>query len=64
MNVTNRDGLTAFHILLVRLMDLSGLENKPMVSRPQSLETDEQLQNSMADIMDCLRVMLEGSLIR
>ena len=45
--MSNRDGLTAVHILLARLMDLSGVESKPIEDRPASFETDDKLQESI-----------------
>ena len=57
--MSNRDGLTAVHILLARLMDLSGVESKPSEDRPASFETDDQLQESINGVMECLKILLE-----
>ena len=64
INVSNKDGLTGAHILLARLMDLSVLESKSAEARPQSLETDEELEEAIENTMECLRILLELPVLR
>ena len=64
INVKNRDGLTAVHILLARLMDLSAIDSKPIDARPKVFETDEDLQESIEGVMECLRILLEQPVLR
>ena len=45
-------------------MDLSGIESKSVKDRPKSLETDDQLQESIEGVMECLRILLEQPLLK
>ena len=48
MNVYNSDGLSAFHILMVKLLDLAAYESVPMSSRGANPMTDDMISSSMA----------------
>lgn len=64
INVKTRDGLTAIHILLARLMYLAAIDSKPIEDRPKVFETDEELQEAIEGAMDCLKVLLEQPSLR
>ena len=51
VNVVNSDGLTAFHILLLKLMELSVLENKPT----GDAQAVEGIEETMDHVLECLR---------
>ncbi len=50
----NGDGLSAYHVLLAQLIDLAGLENKPIAARGPNPPTDEDIEISMLNVLDCL----------
>ena len=45
-------------------MELSAIDSKPIDARPKVFETDEELQESIEGVMECLRVLLEQPLLR
>ena len=45
-------------------MDLSGIDSKPVEARPKSWETDDQLQESIEGVMDCLKILLEQPVLK
>jgi hypothetical protein len=45
--VYNGEGLSAFHILMVKLMDLAAYESLPMSSRGANPMTDDMIVDSM-----------------
>lgn len=57
INRPNRDGLTAFHILLTKLIDLAALENKAMELRGPKPMSDDELEFNLAELMDCLHML-------
>ncbi len=44
VNTLNKDGLTAFHILLAQLIDLATLENKSEEARGPNPPKDEDIE--------------------
>ena len=54
VNATNGEGLSSFHILLMKLMELSSLENKP-------LRNVEDIEDGMEEILDCMKQLLTHS---
>ncbi len=61
VNSTDRDGLTAFHILLSQLVDLSSLESKPLSGRGSHPPTDDDIEQGMANVLDCLHLVASQS---
>ena len=59
LNVPNRDGLTAFHLLLGKLVDLTGLENKSVQARGPKPLSDEQLEKEIIQCFQCLQLLAE-----
>ena len=45
-------------------MDLSAIDSKPIDARPKSFETDEELQDSIEGVMECLKILLEQPSLR
>ncbi len=48
VNVYNTEGLSAFHILMVQLMDLAAYESLPISSRGNNPMTDDMIVESMS----------------
>ena len=59
VNIPSKDGLTAFHILLAKLLDLAALENKSMVQRGPKPLTDIQLEEDIIQTFLCLQCIAE-----
>ena len=57
VNIPNKDGLTAFHLLLAKLLDLAALETK-------SGHNHEQLESEMVKVFDCLQMLADQSDLR
>ena len=51
INVPNREGLTAFHLLLANLLDLTALENK------RGPNTDERLEEEILKCFEALQLI-------
>ena len=56
VNIPNKDGLTAFHLLLAKLLDLAALETKS--------HNHEQLESEMVKVFDCLQMLADQSDLR
>lgn len=53
-NVVNKDGLTAFHILLAQLVDMASLENRPIETRGPNPPSNGEIEQRSRDVMECL----------
>jgi len=58
VNSVTKDGLNAFHILLAQLLDLSALQDKPLESRGPTPPTDEDIDASVSNVIDCIMIIL------
>ena len=61
-NIPTREGLSAFHILLARLIDLANLENKSSEQRGPKPLSDEDLDEEI--IRCCLFAQVKNFVIR
>ena len=58
VNCVTKDGLNALHILLAQLLDLSTLQDKPMENRGPTPPTDEDIDASISNVVDCIMILL------
>ena len=56
VNIPNKDGLTAFHILLAKLLDLAALETKT--------NDTEQLESEIIKVFECLQIVADQKDLR
>ncbi len=59
VNALNKDGLSAAHILLAKLIDLAALENKPEGARGSNGKSDDELEEDILNVFDCLLTVFE-----
>lgn len=64
VNVPNRDGLTAFHLLLGKLLDLTSLENLSVYQRGPNPLNDDQLEQEIIHCFEALQLIAEQSEFR
>ena len=64
VNIPNKDGLTAFHILLAKLLDLAALENKTMAQRGPKPLNDVQLEEEIIQCFLCLQAIANSKDLR
>ena len=64
VNIPNKDGLTAFHILLAKLLDLASLENKSMAQRGPKPLNDAQLEEEIIQCFLCLQAIADSKDLR
>ena len=64
VNVPNKDGLTAFHILLAKLLDLAVQENKSMGQRKPKPLSDDQLEEEIIQTFLGLQTIADSKDLR
>ena len=58
VNSTTKEGLHALHILLAQLIDLANLENKPPENRGADPPTDEDIEQSLFNVIECISMLI------
>lgn len=64
VNALTSDGLHSIHLLLAQLIDLAGLQNKPLQNRGINPPTDEDIEESLNNVAKCMILILDQKDLR